>query len=569
VRRLLLALLLAGLGAWIAAPALSTLPFIPPSVEFGQAVPAPPGAAWHSAVIEAPKRFDLVGLSWHATRRDVGARIRVRDAADGSWSPWSAMADDHSGDAGAEPVWAGGADAFQLRLAHAPSDLRAQFVNATGTATLGQRVLTALRGRAHDAYVALTGEPARAQDVAGAPPIVTREEWGAAACGQPRFPATYGTVQAAFVHHTVNANDYGPQDSAAIVRAICRYHRVTKRWRDIGYNFLVDRFGTIFEGREGGIDQAVIGAQAQGYNSVSTGVANIGTFTDVPQSADAMHAMAELLAWKLTLHGAPVEGQVTVLSRGGDSNRYLAGTPVTFERISGHRDADSTTCPGDALFAQLPELRRLAAEIAPELPPPEAAPGAAVTLTVADPTLDYPQPAQLGGRVVDAAGAPLAAATVSIQIGANAGFVTLSRVLTREDGSWSTQLDTQYSRSVRAVVRLGSGAVATSAIVGVQVAPRISVVAPTRVVATRTFTVSGNIRPLRGGLALVIARQGTDGEFHTVARVPLRSASGAFVARVRLRRPAVHRLRIESHQDARNGAGRSRDVILRAIRPRR
>ena len=145
--------------------------------------------------------------------------------------------------------------------------------------------------------------------------------------------------------------------------------------------------------------------------------------------------------------------------------------------------------------------------------------------------------------------------------------MTLSRVLTRDDGTWSTQFDTQYSRSLRAAVRLGGGALATSPVVGVQVAPRISVIAPARVVATRTFTIRGSIRPLRGGIALVIARQGTDGAFHTVARVPLRSASGAFVAKVALRRPAVHRLRIESRQDARNRAGRSRDVILRAIRP--
>ncbi len=166
------------------------------------------------------------------------------------------------------------------------------------------------------------------------------------------------------------------------------------------------------------------------------------------------------------------------------------------------------------------------------------------------------------------AGAPLAGATVSIQISAPTGFVTLSRVVTRDDGTWSTQFDTRYTRSLRAAVRLGDGAVATSPIVGVQVAPRISVIAPARVVAARTFTVTGNIRPLRGGVALVIARQGTDREFHTVARVPLRSASGAFVAKVRLRRPALHRLRIESRGDARNRAGRSRDAFLRAIRPR-
>ena len=84
------------------------------------------------------------------------------------------------------------------------------------------------------------------------------------------------------MHHTVNANTYAPQDSAAIVLSICRYHRNENGWRDIGYNFLVDRFGQIFEGRAGGIDQPVIGAQAQGYNGVSTGVANLGTFTGGP-----------------------------------------------------------------------------------------------------------------------------------------------------------------------------------------------------------------------------------------------------------------------------------------------
>ena len=116
-------------------------------------------------------------------------------------------------------------------------------------------------------------------------------------------------MQLGFVHHTVNANDYAPQDSAAIVLSICRYHRNENGWRDIGYNFLVDRYGQIFEGREGGIDQPVIGAQAQGYNGVSTGVANLGTFSQAPQTAAGVQATAELLAWKLSLHGVPVAGR--------------------------------------------------------------------------------------------------------------------------------------------------------------------------------------------------------------------------------------------------------------------
>ena len=142
---------------------------------------------------------------------------------------------------------------------------------------------------------------------------------------------------------------------------IARYHRDSNGWNDIGYNFLVDKYGQVFEGRAGGIDAPVIGAQAQGYNSVSTGVACLGTFTEIAQSEPGMDALARLIGWKLTLHGVPVQGQVTVTSAGGESNRYRSGTPVTLERISGHRDGDSTSCPGEVLYGQLADLRVRAA----------------------------------------------------------------------------------------------------------------------------------------------------------------------------------------------------------------
>ena len=177
----------------------------------------------------------------------------------------------------------------------------------------------------------------------------------------PRSAPVYGEVQVAFVHHTVSSNDYGPEDSAGIVLGIARYHRDSNRWNDIGYNFLVDQYGQVFEGRAGGIDQAVVGAQAQGYNSVSTGIACIGTFTSVPQPEPGMDALARLIGWKLSLHAAPTQGTVVVTSRGGSSNRYPNGAPVTLERISGHRDGDSTSCPGEILYTQLPDLRARAA----------------------------------------------------------------------------------------------------------------------------------------------------------------------------------------------------------------
>ncbi|HVL30880.1 MAG TPA: N-acetylmuramoyl-L-alanine amidase [Solirubrobacteraceae bacterium] len=566
MRRLAVALALLGLAVLLAAPALAGGPFVPRVVEFAQTLPGAdrtPGAgAWRSGVVRAPKRFDLVGLTWRAPR-EAHARIRVR-SSDGRWSPWTAMAETHGGGAGAEPVWAGGADAYELRLDRRPRGLRAHFVNATGTATRAARVATALRRVAHGALAAIAGTAARAQGATGAPAIVPREAWGAGQC-PPRTAPSYGQVQLGFVHHTVDANTYGPQDSAAMVLAICRYHRNTNGWNDVGYNFLVDRYGQIFEGRAGGVDQPVIGAQAQGYNGISTGVANIGTFTRERQTPEAVRATAHLLAWKLPLHGAPVDGLVTVTSAGGPSNRYPVGTAVTFERIAGHRDADATACPGDALFAELPEIRRQAAALAPAA----IVPRASVSIAVADPTLDFPQPALLSGQAADAAGIALASAPLSVQVATRTGFLTRARTTTGADGGWSLTLPTQVSRTLRAVVQLPGGGTASSPRIGVQVAPSIRLRAPRRVRARRPLLVSGSVRPRRVRLRLEIARQGRDRRMHVVARVPLRVRNGRFAARPRLRRAALHRLRVVSLADARNAAGRSGDVLVRATGGRR
>jgi hypothetical protein len=572
MRRFAVVFLAAGLIVWLAAPALSSHPFVPRATEFEQALDTgawsrdADGRGWRSPVLRAPRRFDLVGLRWRAGGDPGITRIRVRDVRRG-WQPWTRMADDHAGGSGGEPVWAGGADAYQLRVDARPKEVRARFVNATGSATATARLITALRRGAHGVLAALAGSPAHAQIPApgsrAAPPIIAREQWGADQCAPTTAPS-YGEVKLGFVHHTVNANSYSRGQSAAIVLSICRYHRDTKGWHDIGYNFLVDRYGQIFEGRAGGIDQPVVGAQAQGYNGVSTGVANIGTFAQAAPTAAGVQATAELLAWKLSLHGAPVTGTAGVTSAGGPMNRHPDGSPVTFARIASHRDADRTSCPGDALFAQLPEIRAQAAALAPQyvfLPPPGA-----VSLQTADSTLDYPQPADVSGRVTGADGRALGDVPVALQYAGPFGFFAAGQTWTDPDGQWAAQLQTPSSRSVRAMAQLPGGARVTSPALALQVVPHLTLRAPERVTARRSFTVRGTMSPGRATATLAIARGGSDGRMHAVARLAVKVKGGRFAASVRLRRPALHRLRVTFAGDARNGPARSADVLVRAVR---
>jgi len=377
MRRLLLLLppVLAAL-ALLAAPALSLERWRPSAVDFELSLPdtglarAAGTGLWTSAPVEAGKRFDLVGLRWERTERPVEVWMRTRSAEDG-WSRWVA-AEGEINEPASAGVWAGGADAFQVAFDQRPRGLRAHLVNTTGSATAPQRAATAVRSALNTAVIATVGTAtAWAHGGSGPPAMVSREAWGAEQC-RPREAPSYGQVKMGFVHHTVSTNDYAPSEGAAIVLAICRYHRNSNGWSDIGYNFLVDRYGTIYEGRAGGIDRAVIGAQTQGFNATSTGVAALGTYTSAPPPEAEISAIADVLAWKLPTHGAPTTGEVVVTSAGGSQNRYPAGQRVTFQRISGHRDAGKTTCPGDAMVVRFGDLRSMAAARQQPLAAPSA-----------------------------------------------------------------------------------------------------------------------------------------------------------------------------------------------------
>ena len=289
--------------------------------------------------LRAPDRFDLVGLRWNPGAH-VEAQVRAR-VDGGRWTRWTALPHPHVPLDGTDPAFTGTADELQFRLRGEARQLTARFVRALGDAPRNPK--------------------ARASQAA--PFVIPRASWGADQV-PPRSGPSYGAVQAAFVHHTAGTIEYGPEQSPGIVLGIARYHIQSNGWNDIGYNFLVDRYGNVFEGRAGGIEAAVIGAQAQGFNDDTTGIACLGTFTALPLDEAGFDALARIIGWKLSIHGIPVNGQVTLISGGGSTTRYPAGTPVVFERISGHRDSNQTTCPGDQLYAQLPTLRTRASRYA-------------------------------------------------------------------------------------------------------------------------------------------------------------------------------------------------------------
>jgi hypothetical protein len=291
----------------------------------------------------APLRFDMLGIHWQGKG---GVAYRTR-AVGGRWSSWRAVDADgpqtdppwHFGNLD----WTGASDAVQFRTAKGVTHLRAYYLDSR-----------------------VVGTPQRSLSIAGSPAIVPRADWQADEKIVRAHPLYAPALRLAVVHHTDGTNAYTRAESPAIVRGIEVYHVKGNGWNDIGYNFLVDRFGTVYEGRGGGITRNVIGAHALGFNYGTVGVSLMGNF-DVATPPPAMqHALVSLLAWRLDI--AHLDPLSTVAYTSGGNPKYHIGKVVTLRAISGHRDTNPTTCPGRYAEALLPSIaHRVAATGLPKL----------------------------------------------------------------------------------------------------------------------------------------------------------------------------------------------------------
>ncbi|MEU5182748.1 N-acetylmuramoyl-L-alanine amidase [Streptomyces longwoodensis] len=364
-----------------------------------RAVPVAPGRRDAAVRLSATRPFSLLGVTWDDPRaRLTGtAEFRTRSAVSGQWSGWSALdADDGPGDAsarrgGTSAVWAGPSDGAEVRIvvdsdttAVLPTGLRLDLIDPGGgtpvtPGTPGTSVTPGTPSTPSTPGTSVTpaaGSPAQPADggtgTLGAvrPAITSRAGWGADESISPAAPQYLpgGKVKAVVVHHTAGSNAYACADAPAVVRGIYAYHVQQLGWRDIGYNFLVDKCGTLYEGRKGGVDRPVLGAHAYGFNTETSGIAVLGTFTTAAPGEAVTSAVARLAAWKLGLYGVSPTG-TTTLTAGADGTNYFGkawtlGTRLSMPTIHGHRDGYNTQCPGDALYAELTRIRTLAAQAA-------------------------------------------------------------------------------------------------------------------------------------------------------------------------------------------------------------
>ncbi|MDQ3158232.1 MAG: SpoIID/LytB domain-containing protein [Actinomycetota bacterium] len=308
---------------------------------------AAPKAA--NVVAELPettvKPFSMVGVTWDKSTTSSDLTVQVRWRERYSWSNWTELELDlentatEGGRPGTEPQWVGNSDAVAVRVTSGsgvkPADLKVATIDpGKSDATTPVSFDT---GSTSPATAAVAGAA-----LVPKPTIILRSAWGASGgsgCDAPLYgETTRGTV----IHHTAGNNSYTKAQSAGIVKATQAYHTGSRNWCDIGYNFLVDKYGQIFEGRKGGIDKTVRAAHSGNgpVNEETMGVSLMGTFSSVDATSAMKTAVVQLVSWRFSAYSVPAKGT------------YKLGG-VTLNRIAGHRNVVSTECPGARVYSWL------------------------------------------------------------------------------------------------------------------------------------------------------------------------------------------------------------------------
>ena len=336
----------------------------------------------HQRIVPLPAGSSHVALSWSGTGAGHGTQSAAGDVATAG-EPHITIAFGDSPNALGEEVAVAELDADDgpddidlTEHAHAAARSTtssgviwtggARFARITTDRPLGRVTVTAIDAQADKGFVDTEIHVARA--AMKEPNIYSRAQWGADESlrfdsgDHEIWPAEFSPMQKAIVHHTAGRNN--DPNPAATVRAIYYLKAVGSDFGDIGYNFLIDESGRIYEGRfsrdyapgenHNGEDLAgniVRGGHARNFNDGTVGIALLGNFQNRQPTKAARNALERLLAWKLERHGLKPKGASTYTNP-------ILGTSKFLENISGHRNVNPTACPGNAFYPKFPGLRR-------------------------------------------------------------------------------------------------------------------------------------------------------------------------------------------------------------------
>ncbi|MGP4085340.1 N-acetylmuramoyl-L-alanine amidase [Streptomyces sp. KR55] len=341
-------------GAVAAGAALTPAVFAAADSDEPAAGPAPgtrpetfPATRSSSAADTATLSFaaSYVGVRWKGAQEGAGIRFPDGDAS-GTWQPLTAGCATVD-DGGTALIAAGAATAYEVKVPDGATGVRSLAIDTTEGPRRTVRVPT---------------EPTRLRGVR----YLSRAAWGADESkrykdGKVNSPEQYFPLQTITVHHTATPN--ADADPAATVRGIYEYHAVTLDWGDIGYHFLIDEAGVIYEGRYSGDDglpafdpdgNLVTAFHTAGYNSGNLGIALLGTLADQGPTDAAKAALTGLIKVIARFKGLDPQAKVTFVN---PVNGVTKDVPV----VSGHRDWLETDCPGQTMYDLLTEVRAAAA----------------------------------------------------------------------------------------------------------------------------------------------------------------------------------------------------------------
>ncbi|TNC35421.1 Ig-like domain repeat protein [Mumia zhuanghuii] len=382
----------------------------PPSVEppvdgalAQDGTPAPAPTAEVATAVDTPTitadEFRVAGVTWDPASVEGEVLTYVRTREESGWTAWYRL-DDVSDDgpdpwtreaatarAGTAPLVVGPSDAVQVKVAtsdgEAPADVQVDLLDlGTTTTTTESKPLAA------------------ASAATPMPTIRSRAAWGADEKIRDRSAPDYGKVQGAVVHHTAGSNSYTKTEVPSVIRAIYAYHVKALKWRDIGYNVVVDKWGRAWEGRWGGLTRNVVGAHALNNNSTTFGISVLGNFESATASAAVVETISRVIAWKFSLNHVVPTGTRTFTTN--------TGKKVSRPKIVGHRDVGQTACPGRTLYAKMGTIRSRVGAVMKNA-------GLAPTITASAVPLAY----TVGGNRTDVAIAVTAAGRVptgSVQV---------------------------------------------------------------------------------------------------------------------------------------------------------